>query len=377
MEMYEKAVYISSVLNSRAQDLDIPESKYLDAKSKYESVGKWLGQEDSELSKYNIEIYPQGSFRLGTVVKPIGKDEYDIDLVCFLSGLKKENTSQADLKQKVGDRLKENKTYREMLESQEGGRRCWTLDYADEFHMDILPSIEDAELRAKDIKFKDAILITDRKKIESGDFEWSKSNPKGFADWFFQQQMEIFQNQKKALAETIKASVEDVPDYKVRTPLQRAIQVLKRHRDIYFSKKDGKHKPISIIITTLMASLYDGQDNVFNVIYDALNKLSDALLRKGERYSILNPVNPGENFADKWNEDSSLPKAFFEWIQAAKDTFCGKALDQKDKMEIGAILNESMGFSKDKDVTSESKPKPIYVKTSGHKNNQPWQAESN
>jgi len=375
MEMYEKAVFISSVLNSRAQDLDIPESKYLDAKSKYEAVGNWLGQEGSDLSKYSIEIYPQGSFRLGTVVKPIGKDEYDIDLVCFLSALKKEDTSQADLKQRVGDRLKENKTYKEMLESQEGGRRCWTLDYADEFHMDILPSIEDADLRAKDGKFKDAILITDKKKIETGDPEWPRSNPKGFADWFFQQQMEIFQSRKKALAETL--NLEDVPDYKVRTPLQRAIQVLKRHRDIYFSKKDGKSKPISIIITTLMASVYEGQDNVFNVIYDALNKVSDDLLRKEGKYSVLNPVNPGENFADKWNEDSSLPKAFFEWIQAAKDTFCGNALDQKDKMEIGAILNESMGFSKDKAVIEESKPKPVYVKTNGHKDNQPWQAESN
>ncbi len=377
MEMYEKAVYISSVLNSRAEDLDIPESKYLEAKSRYEAVGKWLGQEGTDLSKYDIEIYPQGSFRLGTVVKPIGRDEYDIDLVCFLSNLRKEETSQAELKKRVGDRIKENETYKKLLEDDEGGRRCWTLDYANEFHMDILPSIEDAELRSQDIKFKDAILITDKKKIESGDPEWPKSNPKGFADWFFQQQMEIFQSRKKALAETIKASVEDVPDYKVRTPLQRAIQILKRHRDIYFLKKDGKNKPISIIITTLMASLYEGQDNVFNVVYDVLNKVSDDLLRKDGKYAVSNPVNPGENFADKWNEDSSLPKVFFEWIGAAKNTFCGKALDQKDKMEIGAMLNESMGFSKDKAVTNESTSKPVYVKTSGHKNNQPWQAESN
>lgn len=375
MEMYEKAVYISSVLNSRAQDLDIPEGKYLEAKSRYEAVGKWLGQEGSNLSKYDIEIYPQGSFRLGTVVKPVGRDEYDIDLVCFLGGLKKEGTSQAGLKQMVGDRIKENETYKKILEDEEGGRRCWTLDYANEFHMDILPSIEDAELRAKDVKYKDAILITDKKKIESGDPEWPKSNPKGYADWFFNRQADIFQTLKKGLAESIKASIEDVPDYRIHTPLQRAIQVLKRHRDIYFSDKDGSNKPISIIITTLMASLYEGQDNIFNVIYDALNKINNGLLLKGGKYTLLNPVNPGENFADKWNENGSLPKAFFEWIQVAKNTFCGKALEQEDKMEIGTILNEGMGFSKDKAVTSESKPKPVYVKTSGQKNNQPWQAE--
>ena len=49
----------------------------------------------------------------------------------------------------------------------------------------------------------------------------------------------------------------------------------------------------------------------------------------------------------------------------------------KYEREIGAMLNESMGLSKDKTVTEESKPKPVYVKTSGHKDNQPWQAESN
>ena len=45
-----------------------------------------------------------------------------------------------------------------------------------------------------------------------------------------------FNSVRKFLAESRQAQVEDVPEYKVKTPLQQAIQILKRHRDIMFVK---------------------------------------------------------------------------------------------------------------------------------------------
>jgi len=369
--MYEKAIYISRVLNSCAEDLDIPESKYLEAKKRYEAVGDWLGKEGAVLSRYFPEIYPQGSFCLGTVVKPINRDVYDIDLVCFLSELRKEDTTQAGLKQMVGDRLKENDTYKKLLDKE--GRRCWTLEYANEFHMDILPSIADDELRARDVLHKDAILITDKKKIENGDTNWSKSNPKGYATWFFNKQKNIFQTFKKELAESVKANIEDVPDYKVRTPLQRAIQILKRHRDIFFLNNNVENKPISIIITTLSANLYSGQDNIFNTIYDILSNLNEEMLIREEQYYIPNPTNLEENFADKWNENPELSKAFFNWINNAKSVFCNNVLQKKDEMEVGKVLNESLGFSIEKIAPQEIKTTPVYIKTNNSQNAQPWQ----
>jgi len=369
--MYEKAIYISGVLNSLAEDLDIPESKYLEAKKRYEAVGDWLGKEGTVLSRYIPEIYPQGSFCLGTVVKPIDRDVYDIDLVCFLSELQKENTTQAGLKQMVGDRLKENDRYKKLLDKE--GRRCWTLEYANEFHMDILPSIADDELLTRDVLHKDAILITDKKKIENGDANWPKSNPKGYATWFLAKQADIFQTFKKELAESIEKNVEDVPDYKVRTPLQRAIQILKRHRDVFFLNNNKENKPISIIITTLSANLYSGQDNVFNAIYDILNNLNKEMLIREERYYIPNPANLDENFADKWNENPVLSKAFFNWVNNAKNVFCDNVLQKKNEMEMGKVLNESLGFPIDKKVPQEIKSTPVYIKTNNRQNTQPWQ----
>ncbi len=77
---------IGYLLDEIAQSLDISNSLFEDAEKKYRAVGSWLGEGNSPLATFSPEIYPQGSFLLGTVIKPISdKDEYDIDLVFRLS----------------------------------------------------------------------------------------------------------------------------------------------------------------------------------------------------------------------------------------------------------------------------------------------------
>ena len=63
-------------------------------------MGNWLAERRISLSRI-----PQGSFRLGTVVRrPHTLTGFDIDLV-FLMFIAKEATTQARLKQDVGDLL--------------------------------------------------------------------------------------------------------------------------------------------------------------------------------------------------------------------------------------------------------------------------------
>lgn len=74
---------LSSILQKISDNLDIPGYAYEDATLKYEDVAEHLAAEDSDLFSYEPSIYVQGSFRLGTMVQPCGReDEYDIDLVC-------------------------------------------------------------------------------------------------------------------------------------------------------------------------------------------------------------------------------------------------------------------------------------------------------
>ena len=158
-----------------------------------------------------------------------------------------------------------------------------------------------------------------------------------FGEFAYEQKRRIFENFKeKDTGQYIYASVDDVPDQLIRTPLQRVIQLMKRHRDIRFFKSP-KHKPISIIITTLAAHLYQGESEVSTALTNIVRKMSKfsrlisnpfaeldeeisdlGLIRREQdgKWYIPNPVNDGENFADRWHENSNArASAFFKWVQ--------------------------------------------------------------
>lgn len=303
---------LDKLLARVASGLDIASHVYEDATLKYEDVGEWLGAEDSELLPYKPEIFVQGSFRLGTVVRPISDaDEYDIDLVCHL-GIKKEQITQNDLKIMVGDRLKKRDDLERILNS---SRRCWTLEYPSEdqmprFHMDVLPAIPNIELPPTGILLTDTELRL-----------WQRSNPIAYSQWFHERMKVIFQERRVVLAEEMKAAnVEEVPEWQVKTPLQIAVQILKRHRDIYFQSRQ-EVKPVSIIITTLAARAYENQPDVYEALDSIVRKIAANWGKPGfvenrnGRWWVANPVDSGENFADKWNEYPERRAAFLAWLR--------------------------------------------------------------
>jgi len=310
---------LGPLLESIAQELDISPSKYKVAVDRYRAVGEWLDAEGSALAPYRPQIYPQGSFRLGTVVRPVinGKEaDYDIDLVCHLS-MKKTTVSPRRLKHMIGDRLKEDGKYEKMLDDE--GRRCWTLEYAEAdgigFHLDALPAIPEDDTGKRTLNMAGvpsqyaahAIAVTER--LGNGDYMWVRggSNPFGFAQWFDAlnagARVRVAPAQKRMLAKAHPrsyASVGDVPEALIRTPLQRAIQILKRHRDVRFSRhKWEKEKPISMIITTLAAQAYEGQMDVALALEDILAKIVDyarsgIIHKHNGQWEIPNPVDlPG------------------------------------------------------------------------------------
>ena len=183
--MYKYSHRLSPLLKAIADELDIPESHYELAVKRYESIGTWFKRKGSIVAAYIPLIYPQGSFQLGTVTRPISeKSEYDLDLVSQLN-LQKNLISQETLKNLVGHEIKSYAHAKNMNSPVEEGRRCWTLHYADgvQFHIDVLPAIPDAETFRQFLKSRGippsrwseyAIAITDSnlpnyRKIDS---EW-------------------------------------------------------------------------------------------------------------------------------------------------------------------------------------------------------------
>lgn len=99
--------------------LDIPADLRTEAVSVYERVGAQLAGPASNLVHLSPAISPQGSFRLGTMIRPVTPGcEYDVDLVCVLF-LLKEATTQAKLKRISSE-----------TNSPDGTKRFWTRDGA-------------------------------------------------------------------------------------------------------------------------------------------------------------------------------------------------------------------------------------------------------
>jgi len=344
----------SKFLQHLAESLDISEMRYKQAEERYQAVGNWLGRDESIVAKFAPEIYPQGSFRLGTVIKPISeKEEYDIDLVCELA-LSKNQLSQKQLKDSAGYEIKGYARANNMKSPAGQGRRCWTLNYADgaQFHMDILPALPDGgsfrillESRgfSGDEGTDSAIAITDNTlpNYDTIDTDWPRSNPKGYAEWFKEQMRAQFYARRMLLAESIKASVEEVPDYKVKTPLQRVVQILKRHRDIMFSE-DQEDKPISIIINTLTAHAYENEADLLDALVNVVNKMPNFILQRDGVAWVPNPVNPLENFAHKWSEHPKREQKFRLWLQQIR-TDISAALQGGNIRDIGESLKTRFG----------------------------------
>ncbi|WMS87906.1 nucleotidyltransferase domain-containing protein [Pleionea litopenaei] len=348
--------YLEALVNS----IEISPSKYEQAEKSYKSLGEWLHREDSSVRDFEPDVYVQGSFRLGTAVKPQSKDEeYDVDSVCSLTKLDKSDLTQNDLKALLGKEIKLYRDSKGITKEVHEGRRCWRLDYSDgaQFHMDIVPSIPNGldqrrllEAKQLDAQFSDsAIAITDNEVIpqyfEITD-DWPRSNPRGYAEWFKSRMGDEYKRRRiQVLNEMrkggIDASIEDIPTYRVRTPLQSAIMVLKHHRDTMFVD-DPTDKPISIIISTLAAHAYQGEDTIGQALLSILERMEAAIEFDGTKHVIKNPTDALENFADKWESHPERARAFYDWLDKARTDFyeAGRLAEQR---LISSTLETRMG----------------------------------
>lgn len=120
--------------------------------------------------------------------------------------------------------------------------------------------------------------------------------------------------EKRALEK--RAKVEEIKDYEVRTPLQRLIQLLKRHRDMKYG--DDEDRPISIIITTLAAKAYQNEPDIAAALFSVVPAMRAGIEKRIDGWWVPNPVNPKENFADKWAETPRKANLFFEWLDAVE-----------------------------------------------------------
>lgn len=296
---------IGDFLSRMADEISISDAMQKKAVSSYEAVGNYL---DAGIS-CKVSIMPQGSMNLGTTIRPLtdADDGYDIDLICLLEDC---SLTLSEIKNVVGKRLKESALYASKVD--EEGKRCWTLHY-EGFHMDILPCVPRSGYFLKPAHTD----ITLTHKVGPHQYIPKYSNPYQYQQWFEERMKAVLASARETYAHAARCSVDDVPTYAVKTPLQKAIQLLKRHRDIFF-KDDDTDAPISIIITTLAAHAYNGAVDLYEALRHIIQEMPHYIECRNGRYWIPNPAMADENFADKWNESGTKATAFFRWVEQVR-----------------------------------------------------------
>lgn len=320
-------------------ELELPDSAYETATKRYEDLGTWFSRDESLIFNHDPHVLVQGSFALGTAIRPVFDDEsYDLDITCKLrQNIQTNSHSQSQLKELLGSELEAYRKARGIKHGLEEKHRCWRIEYRDDlnFHIDVMPCIPTSQSQRQALSSvmeqaglehsfateisAESILITDDRNANYRllDVDWPSSNPEGYIQWF---KSKLERPESRGLL--MEAQIDDIPLFKRKSKLQQVIQVLKRHRDVMF-KEHKDSKPISIIISTLAAHYYRPGES----LADSLNTILEGLQNFCASNSdiVPNPTDPRENFADRWHRPEyqhlQLKTNFHNWVRQAKNDF--------------------------------------------------------
>ena len=297
-----------SLLREIAESLDLNETQKKLAEDSYTAVANVLAESGNPLLEH-AKIYPQGSFRLGTSVKPLGREEFDLDFVCHVP-IDSSRITSKEIYGVVGEALSSHGTYEKMLEPK---KRCWRLNYAGNFHMDITPSTIDEQ------HYGDGEMVPDRELSR-----WKESNPIGYAEWV--ERIDSISPTVSSMRIAMEsASIEPLDtDNSNNGVLKKFIQIIKRNRDFYFQEHSlSEYAPISILLTTIAAKAYKmcverkSYTDMLELFEDVLTAMPLFIRRNSEwgymQYMVENPSHPKENFAEKWNTSTLYEEAFNIW----------------------------------------------------------------
>jgi hypothetical protein len=316
---------LDDLLNRIAEKLQLDDTRRASAERSYNAVSEWIEGDSGFFKNVPFDVYPQGSYRIGTNVKPLQGEEFDLDIVIHMT-IPYERFDPLEVLNQLERRLREHGQYKTMLKRK---NRCIRIVYANLFHIDILPGFQESALDENRIVVPDRLLK-----------DWTLSNPKGYAEWF---QSKYIKQEQLLLEKALRA--EDLPEqipYHLMQPLQRAVQLIKRYRDIYFQSSQDLATS-SIILTTIAGLFYNGEHSEYEAIKGIVNRANDAARRlNGQVLHIANPANPDEVFSDKWVNEPKLYQSFIQFIADFKELW-DKIESTKGIHGVIEILKEMFG----------------------------------
>lgn len=272
-------------------------------------------------------MYSHGSFRLKTTVKPLKENEYDLDFVVEIpSDVDMEPTQLYDYVYKI---LSTDGIHANMVEKKS---RCIRLNYANDFHLDIMPGKAVSRLTNE-------IIVPD-KKLKNW---YHHSNPIGYAEWFENQAQTVIRKQILEQRK-VQCSAEPIEDQEISErlePLRHAVQLIKRYRDLYCDRNDCT--PVrSIVLCTLMGEISTSYSDEIQIIIDFCSYVNKKIEKSnGEPFVVRNPV-VDEILTEKWEDDITIYNEFVDMMNSLTEDII-KLKQADNKLSIVSQVKRMFG----------------------------------
>ena len=244
----------------------------------------------------NLDLYEkterQGSYGLKTIIKPVGTREYDADMLLYMTY--DEVKEPKDYIKEVYDCLRANDNYKDKVHRR---TRCVYIDYAGDFHLDLVPCITQEE----------EYFI-----CNNNENEFEVTDGTGYRDWFNEKTRITNGNLKR---------------------VTRLLKFLRDHKENFSVK--------SILLTTLIgnsvyASDEGGEDfkNIPTALKTVSSRINSFLQANVLMPEICNPVLDGEFFTRHWDQDK------YSHFRKMFDLYNGKINEAFDATDHNASVRK-------------------------------------
>lgn len=241
----------------------------------------------SDYDPHIRKFAPQGSWAHKTIIKPPGDKDFDADLVMIIDEIV--NWTAKDYVEKLYSTFRSSDTYKEMVSRR---TRCIQLNYAGDFHLDVVPVIQETGHAGT------RYYVCNR-----NDDVCEATAPEDYTAWLRERNRITGGNQ-----------------------LRKVTRLLKYLRDI-----KGTFSCKSILMTTLLGELIQDADELYRDTHfsdlptslcTAVGRLDDYLQARDLMPRVQNPVLPEEDFNRHWDQQKyenfrNKIHQYREWIDDA------------------------------------------------------------
>ena len=259
-----------------SEHVNINDSRLDTLKRGVRGVSEHLGKNLDGFQK----VERQGSYALRTIVKPVNDHEYDADILLYMDYVR--GKSPKDYIADVYRCMRKNQTYADKVRRK---TRCVVVDYAGDFHLDIVPCIT----------YQGKQFICNR-----ATDEFEPTDGTGYRDWFNDKNRITSGNLKR---------------------VTRLFKYLRDHKQTFTAP--------SILLTTLIGNTVRESDGPleFGTLPDALrtvsNRINNFLQAHPFMPTIVNPALRTEDFVRHWDQAkySHFREMFARYTERINDTY--------------------------------------------------------